>query len=65
MSYVIDVKWLMILPLGAIGAFASWVLWNLIREIQAERRQWVWKYSDSGVFAGRSGQTSGTESGRR
>jgi hypothetical protein len=44
MSYVIDMKWLILLSLFPSAAFVSWVFWNLTREIWAERRQWVRKY---------------------
>ena len=47
MSYLIDVKWLLLLPLGSIVVFVSWVFWNLSKEVWAEKRRWVRKYSDS------------------
>jgi hypothetical protein len=41
MSYQIDAKWLLLLPIGSIVVFVSWVLWNLSKEIWAERRRRV------------------------
>jgi hypothetical protein len=38
MSFVVDAKWLLLVPLVPTMVFVSWVLWNLSREIWAERR---------------------------
>ena len=62
MSYMIDMKWLIILPLFPAAVFVAWVFWNLAREIWAERRQWVRKYSDSHVYAHRNRRASRTVS---
>jgi len=61
---MIEVKWLMILPLGSIAAFAVWVFWNLTKEVRAEKRRWVRKYSDPDVHAHRQGKTPGAVSAR-
>ena len=47
MSFTFELKWLLLLPVGAIVVFASWVLWNLSREIGARKRQWVVTYRES------------------
>ena len=38
MSFVIDAKWLLLVPLIPTVVFVTWVFWNLSREIWAERR---------------------------
>jgi len=38
MSFVIDAKWLLLVPLVPTVVFVAWVFWNLSREIWAERR---------------------------
>jgi hypothetical protein len=49
MKFVVDARWLLLLPIGSIVVFVSWVLWNLSREIWAERRRRVRTYRVSEV----------------
>jgi hypothetical protein len=44
MAHMIDLKWLLVLSLGSMAAFAIWVFCNLTREIRAEKRRWVRTY---------------------
>lgn len=44
MSYLTDMRWLIILPLIPSAFFVTWVFWNLSREIWAEKRRWVRYY---------------------
>ncbi len=53
MSFTIELKWLLLLPVGAIVVFALWVLWNLSREIGARKRRWVITYRESDEMTGR------------
>ncbi len=46
MSYMIDARWLLLLPLGLILAFVCWVFWNLSKEIGAHKRHWVRTFRD-------------------
>ena len=41
MTLQLDVRWLLLLPLGFILAFVSWVFWNVSREIWVHRRRWI------------------------
>ncbi len=38
MSFVVDAKWLILIPLIPTLLFVGWVFWNLSREIWSERR---------------------------
>jgi hypothetical protein len=53
MSFTFELKWLLLLPVGAIVVFALWVLWNLSREIGARKRRWVITYRESDENIGR------------
>ena len=53
MSFTFELKWLLLLPVGAIVVFALWVLWNLSREIGARKRRWVITYRESDEMTGR------------
>ncbi len=46
MSSLIDLRWLLILPVGLILFFVCWVFRNLCCEIWAEKRRWVLTYRD-------------------
>ena len=46
MFSMIEVRWLLLLLIGFLLTFVSWTFWNLAREIWAERRRWVHKYSE-------------------
>ncbi len=56
MSYTIDVRWLLLLPLGSILVFVCWVLWNISHEIWAKKRRWTISYRDSGLRTSRVGR---------
>ena len=47
MSFTFELRWLLLLPVGAIVVFALWVLWNLSCEIGARKRRWVITYRES------------------
>jgi hypothetical protein len=44
---LIDLRWLFVLPLGLIMAFVVWVMWDIAREIGAQKRRWVRSYRGS------------------
>jgi hypothetical protein len=52
MSFTFELKWLVLLPVGAIVVFALRVLWNLSREIGARKRRWVINYRESSANIG-------------
>jgi hypothetical protein len=53
MSVTFELRWLLLLPVGAIVVFALWVLWNLSCEIGARKRRWVITYRESDEKIGR------------
>ena len=53
MSFTFELRWLLLLPVGAVVVFALWVLWNLSREIGARKRRWVITYRESDENMGR------------
>ncbi len=64
MTFVIDARWLLLLPLGSVVVFVLWVLWNLSREIWAERRRRVRSYrvSEVKIYFPASRSNAGSES---
>ena len=44
---LVDARWLLVLPLALVLAFAFWVIWNLSKEINARKRRWVVTYRES------------------
>ncbi len=50
MSFTFELRWLLLLPVGAIVVFALWVLWNLSCEIGARKRRWVITYRESSTM---------------
>jgi hypothetical protein len=49
MSHIIDVRWLLLLPLSSIMVFVSWVFWNLSKDIRAQKRRRIHGYRSSSV----------------
>ncbi len=49
MTFLIDARWLLLIPFGLIIGFVLWVLWHLSLEIHAQKRRWIINYRETHV----------------
>ena len=49
MTLLIDARWLLLIPFGAIFVFFAWAFWNISKDIRAHKRRRVRTFRSSRI----------------